>query len=497
MRVQYKLFAITLLVSLILVASMLSLAQWSFDRGLLEHINRRAEQQYQGIAQQLLVIHEQDGNWQRLQRSPYLWEQVLRRAGIDHPPGPPGRRGRGEQRPPHRDGFDRRPSTREFGRQDPREKNREHERRPPPTPGGEPLAFVSVDKSHIAGRLPRPDHRRYFEVKHQGVLLGYVVFANRERLMDDYDLDFSSELSRNLWWIAGLMILLSASLALPFSYLLLKPLRPIVGNIHKLAKGDFSVRLQTANKDEIGRVAEDINHLAQALEESETSRKTWLANISHELRTPLAVMRGELEAMLDGIREINHDNLSSAHQEALHLQRLVEDLYELTSSDIGALKYQKHDVDLLGLVEDDLERFSPLIEKAGLGYSFNNQIDEEQGAWVNVDPARISQLIHNLLNNSVKYTDVPGHVNVALTVVDGFYELSVEDSAPGVQADELEKIFDHLYRAEQSRNRKTGGSGLGLAICKKIAEGHGGELVAESSSLGGIKMILRLPISDQ
>ena len=304
MRVQYKLFAITLLVSLVLVASMLLLAQWSFDRGLLEHVNRRAELQYQGIAQQLLVVYEQDGNWARLQRSPYLWDQVLNKAGIDRPHTPAGLRGRGEHRPPrgefgrppHRDGFERRPPPRQFDREGPREKNREHERRPPPS-GGEPLAFVSVDKRHIAGRLPRPDHRRYFEVKHQDVLLGYVVYANRERLMDDYDLDFSSELSRNLWWIAGLMILLSASLALPFSYLLLKPLRPIVSNIHQLAKGDFSVRLQTANKDEIGRVAEDINHLAQALEESETSRKTWLANISHELRTPLAVMRGELEAM--------------------------------------------------------------------------------------------------------------------------------------------------------------------------------------------------------
>jgi len=488
MRVQYKLFFITLLVSLTLVASMLFLAQWSFDRGLLEHVNRRAEQQYQGIAQQLLMVYAQDGNWARLKRSPYLWDQVLSQAGIDRPPASRGSRGRDDfARPPHREGFDRRPPPREYEREG---------RRPPPR-GGEPLALVSVDRSPIAGRLAKPEHRRYFAVKNQDELLGYVVYANRERLMDDYDLDFASELSRNLWWIAGLMILVSASLALPFSYLLLKPLRPIVGTIHKLAKGDFSVRLQTANKDEIGRVAEDINHLAQALEENETSRKTWLANISHELRTPLAVMRGELEAMLDGIREINHDNLSSAHQEALQLQRLVEDLYELTSSDIGALKYQKHEVDLLGLVEDDLDRFSPLIEKAGLGYSFNNEIDEEQGAWVNVDPARISQLIHNLLNNSVKYTDVPGHVNVALTVVGDFYELSVEDSDPGVQADELEKIFDHLYRAEQSRNRKTGGSGLGLAICKKIAEGHGGELLAENSSLGGIKMILRLPVSDQ
>jgi two-component system sensor histidine kinase BaeS len=92
-----------------------------------------------------------------------------------------------------------------------------------------------------------------------------------------------------------------------------------VGAIHTLAKGDFSQRISTDNNDEIGRVAKDINLLAQQLQEIDSSRKTWLANISHELRTPLAVMRGELEAMLDGIRELSKENVASAHQEALHL----------------------------------------------------------------------------------------------------------------------------------------------------------------------------------
>jgi two-component system sensor histidine kinase BaeS len=184
----------------------------------------------------------------------------------------------------------------------------------------QPLALLDVNKTRVVGFLAQPKHLQLLPLySAEKTLIGYIAYANRDRLMDDYELDLSVQLSSNLWWIASLMVLLSASLAIPFARLLLRPLRPIVGAIHTLAKGDFSQRISTDNNDEIGRVAKDINLLAQQLEEIDSSRKTWLANISHELRTPLAVMRGELEAMLDGIRELSKENVASAHQEALHL----------------------------------------------------------------------------------------------------------------------------------------------------------------------------------
>lgn len=539
MRVQYKLFAITLFASLILVASMLALAQWSFDRGLLEHVNKRALQQYTKLSEQLKSHYQQQGDWQSLSRSRYVWLQLQADAGIDveprelqlarenstqrssdHKPrrrpernnhrfdGPDDGRfdgrfdshGPRDHRPPRGD----RPPPREY-----RPPPREHrpppgEDRPPPPrkkPRQDALALLGADKQLLAGDLVKPEHRQTIELIQEGNIIGYVVYANRERLLDDYDLDLSSQLSSNLWWIAGLMILLSASLALPFSKLLLSPLRPIVASIHALAKGNFTQRVAVANQDEIGRVAEDVNHLAQQLEEVDTSRKTWLANISHELRTPLAVMRGELEAMLDGIREINKENLGSAHQEALHLQRLVEDLYQLTSSELGddnvaQMSYQKQALDFAALVEDDLERFQTLIAKAGLNFRFINTAESEnEEAWIKGDASRLSQLIHNLVNNSIKYTQAPGSLVAELMVKNDVIIFTLMDSAPSVKEGELEKIFDHLYRAEQSRNRKTGGSGLGLAICKKIAESHDGELTASLSELGGIKMILCLPRS--
>jgi two-component system sensor histidine kinase BaeS len=536
-RVQYKLFAITLFASFVLVASMLALAQWSFDRGLLEHVNKRALQQYTSLSEQLKSHYQEQGNWQALSNSRYTWLQLQADAGIDVEPRELQRARkdsaqrstdhkprRGPERksyrfdPSHDGPFNSQGSRagrdhrQERGEQAPRREHRppprEHrlpprEDRPPPKINRQkdPLALVDTNKKLLVGELAKPEHRQYLELIQAGNIIGYVVYANRERLLDDYDLDLSSQLSSNLWWIAGLMILLSASLALPFSKLLLSPLRPIVESIHSLAKGDFSSRVDIANRDEIGRVAEDINHLAQQLEEVDTTRKTWLANISHELRTPLAVMRGELEAMLDGIRELNKDNLGSAHQEALHLQRLVEDLYQLTSSELGddnvaQMSYQKQALDFSALVEDDLERFQPLIDKAGLEFSFINTAQcENEDVWIKGDASRLSQLIHNLVNNSLKYTQAPGKLVAELIVKNDVMIFTLMDSAPSVKEGELDKIFDHLYRAEQSRNRKTGGSGLGLAICQKIAQSHDGELTASLSDLGGIKMTLCLPIS--
>jgi len=560
-RVQYKLFAITLLASLLLVSLMMALAQWSFDRGLLEHVNKRALQQYQTLTEQLASHYQQQGSWQSLQASGYSWLQMQADAGIDIEPrklryareearkqGDSNHRARqsdrrieqgsgNEFRPPH----DSHKSPRKH-RADDRQKRRpdhfkaEHfshddrpprdhrgesnegnkppkpERRPPPRKKDkqEPLALLTVDKELITGSLVKLEHRQYLAIYLSGIeneltqkspenIIGYLSYANRERLLDDYDLDLSTQLSSNLWWIAALMVLLSASLALPFSKLLLRPLKPMVDSIHTLAKGNFSHRIAVENKDEIGRVAEDINHLAQQLEEIDTSRKTWLANISHELRTPLAVMRGELEAMLDGVRELNATNVGSAHQEVLHLQRLVEDLYQLTSSDLGndevaEMSYQKQELDFAVLLEDDLERFQPLISKAGLSFNFVNHITEQgEEAWLQGDASRLSQLVHNLVNNSIKYTHSPGTLVADLALKNDVIIFTLMDSAPSVKEHELDKIFDHLYRAEQSRNRKTGGSGLGLAICKKIAQSHGGELTASLSDLGGIKMTLCLP----
>jgi two-component system sensor histidine kinase BaeS len=530
LKVQYKLFSITLIASLFLVVLMTGLAQWSLDQGLLAHVNKRAYQQYGKLIDPLVEIHKRYGSLSILNKQPQLWAGIKEQANISGPSNDGPLHKRGFERPPtqrHMQNDDRHRQHRprndkgdhpEFRRPEPgfrfrepppRANNNTNEFAPPRNkksalsttepnlnrpPMGFPLAVYDESMRHIIGQRAKEEHQKKIPVMVLGDIKGYIVYADRERLIDDYDLDISKEITQYLWWIAGIMVLLSASLAMPFSRLLIKPIRPIVEALHQLANGQLDARVDIKGKDEIAQVADDVNNLANTLAQNEDIRKKWLANISHELRTPLAVMRGELEAMIDGVREVDIEHIKSSHQEALHLQRLVEDLYQLTSSDIGALSFHKAQLGLIDFLEDEIERLEPLIKKSGHELEFIHSIPSNEEAWVNADGQRLSQLVHNLIQNSVKYTHSPGKIKVSLLRFDTHFQIKIEDTAPSVKTEELEKIFDHLYRAERSRNRSTGGSGLGLAICKKIIEGHSGTLTAQHSEMGGITMILTIPI---
>jgi len=545
-RVQHKLFIATLCASTVLVIIMLSLAQWSFDSGLLRQVNERAAQQYEGVIDDLRAHYRTYGHWQTMRNQPEHWDRIISKLGLNVPGqgigmGLAPKAGSQEHPPQHRtpapsDGFahgDRRshpfppPHLQRQGPDGnrPNQPNMIGGRFPPhmppqpgvhqnraqpqtaqnqkqttaanlPRPQSEPFALTDTQKRPIVGRLAKEEHRRYMPIEVDGAVVGYLLYANRERMMDDFDLDFSNEIRQNLWWIAALMIVLSAALAMPFAILLLKPLRPIVETIHQLAKGNLNARVNINSQDEIGKVAEDVNNMAQSLSENEQHRKTWLANISHELRTPVAIMRGEFEAMLDGVRDINRENVQSAHQEILQLQRLVDDLYQLTSSDIGALSYHQAPLELVGVIEDMVERLEHTVNKAGLTITLNTQAIEDDEVWIQGDEQRIAQLIHNLITNSVKYTRAPGHIAVALNQDAKNTYIIIQDSAPGVNDKDLLHLFDHLYRTEQSRNRKTGGSGLGLAICKSIVDNHNGHIEAQHSPAGGITMTIRFPKLD-
>ena len=242
----------------------------------------------------------------------------------------------------------------------------------------------------------------------------------------------------------------------------------------------------------MGRLSQNLEDLRQALANTDEARKRWLADTSHELRTPLAIARGEVEAMLDGIHAINSQNLQTILTEILHLQKLIEDLGELASSDIGSLRYRKQALDFTQLCRDSLSQHHRLLKSQNLKIS--SDLTPTCPLWG--DPVRLAQLLNNLLTNSIKYTDAGGQIALRLVRTSDSVILTLEDSAPTVTDQQMPYLFDHLYRVESSRNRDTGGSGLGLAIARRIAEAHKGSLVADHSPLGGIKMTLNLPVSE-
>jgi two-component system, OmpR family, sensor histidine kinase BaeS len=243
--------------------------------------------------------------------------------------------------------------------------------------------------------------------------------------------------------------------------------------------------------DELGRLASDFNALALTLEKNEQARRSWLADISHELRTPLAILRGEIEALEDGLRQPTPEAIRSLHGEVMRLGRLVDDLQQLALSDLGALTYRKEELDLVPLLAAVIDSYRPELVRNGL------QLHVELPrlpVTVFADGERLRQLFANLLDNALKYTDGDGQVEVRLAEEGGQAKIDICDSAPTVAAQELERLFERFYRVEGSRNRASGGAGLGLAICRNIVEAHDGSISARESSLGGLWLEISLPL---
>jgi two-component system sensor histidine kinase BaeS len=292
--------------------------------------------------------------------------------------------------------------------------------------------------------------------------------------------------------IALVMVLVSVLLAIPLVYQLLVPVKAMIGGAEKLTSGDYSIRIPVASKDELGQLSEHFNLLATTLERNEKSRRRYMADISHDLRTPLAILQGEIEAVQDGVRDVG-SSLPVLHSEVKHLNRLVGDLHELSLSDIGALNYRKHLVDPVIALEQVIEQYIPRM--ADRNIDLTSTLPGEGTLSLNADPNRLRQLFTNLLENSLRYTDGGGRVDVTMYQEGRKLKIRFQDTAPGVPEEAFPKLFARLYRVETSRNREKGGSGLGLAICKNIVEGHQGHIAACPSPLGGLSVEVTLPLS--
>ena len=237
--------------------------------------------------------------------------------------------------------------------------------------------------------------------------------------------------------------------------------------------------MAVSSSDELGRLAQDFNQLASTLERNQQMRRDLMADISHELRTPLAVLRGELEAIQDGVRKFTPDSVTSLQAEVATLTKLVDDLHQLSMSDEGALAYQKTSVDIITLLEVAAGAFREPFASRGTVFG---------------DGDRLMQLFNNLLENSLRYTDSGGRLLISASQTGRRIILDFADSGPGVSDQQLERLCERFYRAEGSRNRASGGSGLGLAICVNIVAAHGGTLRADHSPFGGVSIKVELPL---
>lgn len=359
--------------------------------------------------------------------------------------------------------------------------------------------FILLDheKKIISGKKWR-NESYFFSDLHINIdgnkkLVGYLGTPMNPALRDLRDNEFARRQQNHFLLMAMVALSIALVCAIPLSYLLTQRVKKLALHVQQLSKGEYQQRLSTKGQDEISTLAENLNHLAHTLNQTEQARKRWVADISHELRTPLSVLKADLEALEDGVRKFDAKTISRLQKHAARLTSLVNDLYQLSLTDIGAMSYRKQTCDIAEIIEE----LSVSLQDRLTGHQLELQLKlPSQPIIAFADPERLHQLFLNLFNNSINYTEAPGNIRVTLTEDAHQAIFTIEDSAPGVDPALHEKLFERLYRAESSRSRETGGAGLGLSICRNIVEAHAGRVSIETSELGGLKVSVYLPLQE-
>jgi len=352
-------------------------------------------------------------------------------------------------------------------------------------PDGELVLGMPLDNASGA-TLERP-------VTIEGKLVARVRMARSAAVPDAVEAAF---LRRQYLGIALLAGALSALGLLGARWLAGRWARPLLDIQHataRIARGELATRLSTTRSDEIGDLVRNINSMAEGLQRLEGARRRWIAEISHELRTPLTVLRGELDALTEGVRPLSLAAVISLREEILRLGSMVDDLHLLAMADLNALPCYFAECDAVQLSRRVHQRFARRASM--LGIALELAMPAEGALSVYWDSQRIEQVLTNLLENSLCYTDSPGRVRLSLERRQEQVRFRVDDSKPGVPAADLGRLFEPLYRFDASRSRNRGGSGLGLAICAALVRAHAGTIRAAASELGGLSILIDLPVT--
>jgi signal transduction histidine kinase len=292
---------------------------------------------------------------------------------------------------------------------------------------------------------------------------------------------------RRTFAVAGsLALLLAVAAGILIATLIARPLRRMATVAAAVDAGDLSQRAgSVAERGEVGALATAFDRMLERLERAFARQRDFVSDASHELRTPLAVLRAQVELLDretdDGTR---HEGTATLLHRLDELDRLVGDMLTLASAEAGRL-VRPQPVDLADFFED-LRRDLPLFGERDF------HVEPVDGV-LEADPDRLTQVLRNLVRNAVSHTAPGDRVTVAARSRDGWLELAVTDTGPGIAHDQLEHVFERFYRADEDRSRDSGGSGLGLAIARAIVEAHGGRIWAESTPGKGATFHLELP----
>lgn len=478
-----KLFLAMLLATIMVVFVMVVFMNWSFRDGFAEYQHAGEIDKVRELADKLGVTFTRYGSWDFIQRDRRVWGELL--SSVDNQTPAPAHTPRL------------------------RHPNMKHPFLPPPPmppdqarraprPFNQRLNLLDVNQQPIIGDphnlvLP-PDNKSTLtkiEIQASGEIVGWLSVRQGNMISDNLAKTFMDQQMRNLYLIAlfavGLSFLLTVLLVRHF----VRPVHSLTQGAKALTTGNFTTRIGVNTQDELGNLAQAFNTLAEALQRNESLRQQWIADISHELRTPLAILRSEIEAILDGIRKPTIDRIQSLHTDVLAMGKLVEDLHQLALSDSAELSLNTAPVELAGLLTDVVLGAETHFREKNI--HLKTCFDPQRPLWINGDADRLLQLFTNLLGNSHRYTDDGGQVEILAQQQGDKIIVTLQDSAPGVPDAALPHLFERLFRVDKSRSRALGGSGLGLSICKNTVEAHGGAIRAAHSPLDGLLIEIEFP----
>ncbi|WP_372619559.1 ATP-binding protein [Alteromonas stellipolaris] len=461
MKLSHKLLVILVGFTCVSLSLSLALARWSFEQGFNEFIQNQERERLMSLRRVLIAEYRSNNNsWDNI--------EIERVAPTGIPHRRPGMR-------PHPGGF------------------------PPPrhqiddVSAGPPTLLTNASGNIISGQDSYADENERNEVSVKlevnGELIGWLTSYPPKTPDSDVARAFSAQQLHAIIFIGLVSLIASLVLALGVAPHMLSPFKAILQSVKGLTAHQYKTNLPENRPDEFGELMRHINTLGNTLEAHKNTKSQWLADISHELRTPLTILSGEIELIKAGIRPLDQKQLASFDQEVSRLSLLVEDLYQLSLSDIGGLSYHFSSVDLSQVIAQQSESLAHIFDTKGLTFTFSCP----PNITINADHQRLKQLMLNLLVNACEYTDAPGTVELVVSEQPSFIVIIVQDSAPSIAKENAAALFEPLFREDASRRRRTQGAGLGLSISKQIIEAHGGKISASVSSLGGVKITAELP----
>ncbi len=276
-----------------------------------------------------------------------------------------------------------------------------------------------------------------------------------------------------------------------FATRLVRPITKITETAEELRSGNADARTGLDGDDEIGFLGRTLDEMADSIQADREMERRLTADVAHELRTPLQAIQATVEAMQDGVLPADEEHLGVVRDETLRLSRLTNAILELTRLERGAVPFTIKRIDLADPVRAAVETHRLLFETCELTLS----VDLAEHVWVRADADRLQQAVGNLLSNAARYTPEGGRVEVSLRQDGRQAVVSVADTGIGIDEENLDRVFQRFWRADDARHRSSGGLGIGLAVVKEIVERQGGNIGAARRSSGGSVFMIRLPLA--